>query len=224
MLDKLVDVLLSFMSLFRFWEIIGPDQVGLVYTLGRDTSYLTSTNGWFGTGFHLLAPCGLEEVMTANIQWDWDTVPYQSLETKDGKPIITEIGYKFRLRAEEDKVRKFLVMLNNERNTRRIAIGAAACSVVSDSTLEELRKDEMEIELLEKENEDEKEDNSDEEAVAYVGIKKQILDLARDELTPWGYQIARIKWLQRTTSRTYRIMQDQQSTPSRISLDAEEDE
>lgn len=202
MFDKLIEVLLDFLGWFQFWVIIGPADVGVVYTLGRDTSYITSKNGWFGTGFHLLAPFDLEGVLTANIQWDWDAISYQSLETKDGKLLIVQIAYKYRLQDNEDKIRRFLVCLNDERNTRRMAIGSAVCSVVADSTHEELKKGETEVEVREADEDDESSEPK------YVGIKKQIFDGSRAELTYWGYRIAKIEWLQRTRSRTFRIMND----------------
>lgn len=203
MFDKLIEVILDFISWFQFWVIIDPIEVGIVYTLGRDTDYLTSENGWFGTGFHWIAPFELEEVKVVNVQWDWDAIRYQSLMSKDGTALIVQMGYKYRIVAEEHKIRKFLIELNDEGATRRIAIAAAVCAVVSESTVEELKKGETAVELPDEDDE--------EKDVIYAGIKKQILDYARSELTPWGYRIGKIEWVQRTLSRTYRFMQDQQT-------------
>ncbi len=203
MLDKLIDVILDFIGKYQFWVIIDPYEVGIVYSLGRDTKYITSTNGWFGTGLHWLAPFDTEEVKVVNIQWDWDAIRYQSLMSKDGTPLIVQMGYKYRIVAEEHKIRKFLIELNDEGATRRIAIAAAVSAVVSEFTIEELKKGETAVELPDEDDE--------EKDVVYAGIKKQILDYARSELTPWGYRIGKIEWVQRTLSRTYRIMQDQQT-------------
>jgi hypothetical protein len=223
MFDKLVDVILDFIRWFQFWVIIDVEEVGLIYTLGRDTWVIRADNGWFGTGLHLIAPFDIEEVKTVNIQWGWENLSYQSLETNDGKLLIVQVGYKYRLRSDNDgKIRKFFVYLGDEDSTRRLAIGAAVCSVVANNSHEELKKGETEIELpLDSE---ESEEESDEESVTYVGIKKQILDIARGELTPWGYQIGKIEWLQRTQSRTYRIMQDQTTVVNKISMGDPEEE
>lgn len=218
MFDKLIEVILDFIGWFQFWVLIDVEEVGLVYTLGRDTTIIRSDNGLFYTGLHLIAPFEIEEVQTVNIQWGWENLSYQSLETKDGKNLIVQVGYKFRLRVDnEGKLRKFFVELNDEDNTRRLSIGAAVCAVVADNSHDELKKGETEVELG-------PEDGEDEGTVRYVGIKKQILDFARKELLPWGYQIGKIEWLQRTQSRTYRIMQDQTTVTNKISVgDLEED-
>ncbi len=198
MLDRLVDVLLEFLDLFRFWEIIEPTEVGLIYTLGRDTSVIRFNNGFFNTGFHFIAPFQLETVTVVNIQWNWDSTSYQSLTTKDEKSIICQIAYKYRLVDEDDKVRINIVGLDDEVATRRLTFGAAVAAVVEESTFEEVR------------------------GATEKGMNHAILELARKELNQWGYKLAVIEWIQRTPSRTYRLMQDQVTTVNQISTGEED--
>jgi hydrogenase maturation factor len=122
--------------------------------------------------------------MTVNIQWNWESTPYQSLTTKDGKAIICQIAYKYRLLDEPDKVRKHIVELNDETATRVLAFGAAVAAVVEVSTLQELRE------------------------ATEEGVNKAILELARKELNDWGYKLTKVEWVQRPEMRTLRLMQD----------------
>lgn len=195
-----------------------PTEMGVIYSLGRDTSILSSKNGFLGSGFHFVAPFDLESVITTNIQWNWESIPYQSLTTKDGKQIIVETAYRYRLRPESEKIRKNIVMLNDELTTRKLAVGAAVASVIEQTTIEDLRKGEAEIdtsELTEKQLKKLEEDDStaEEKDQIYTDkVRRLILVAARKELRRWGYQISHVEWLQRTDSRTYRFMQDRVGT------------
>ena len=228
MLNKLVDVILNFIGWFQFWVVIDPTEMGVVYTLGRDTAVFNSFNGFLGSGLHFIAAFDLEEVVTANIQWDWESTPYQSLTTKDGRPIIVQAAYRYRLRPDAEKVRKNIVLLNNETSTRKMAMGAAIATAVEQATLEELRKGEVAIdtsELTEKQLK-EIEDSLDEEEKDQIytdKVKRLILKEARKELRRWGYQISHIEWLQRTDSRTYRFMQDMTTNKIQVG-DVDDDE
>jgi len=188
MFDRLIDLIIDFIDLFRFWVVIDAHEWGLVYTLGRDTRILTPRNGLFRTGFHFLGPLNIEEVMTVSMRYEWEDLPYQSLVTKDGKAVVVQGSFKFRLLKDEEKFRRFVVELGDEQRARKIAMGAAIASVVENSSLEEIKQ------------------ATDE------GLNQVILDLARKELNQFDFKLYEFRWLQKTTSRTYRFMQDSVNT------------
>jgi hypothetical protein len=194
MFDKLIQLILDFIDLFRFWEVIDETEMGLVYTFGRDTRVIASRDGWFKTGLHLIAPFNIEAVTVVNIQTNWDSTVYQSLQTKDGHSVVCQVAYKYRLLAEKDKVRKFIVELDDETATRRLAMGAAVAAIVEVSTLSEVRE------------------------ATEEGLNRAILELGRKELNPWGYKLFTLEWIQRTPSRTIRLMQDSVSTVNQIQI------
>jgi regulator of protease activity HflC (stomatin/prohibitin superfamily) len=97
MFDKLIDVLLNFIGLAKFWVIISPAKEAVVCTWGKETRRIDNKNGWFGTGFHLKAPLDIEEVYDLSLATRLAELQAQTLVTKDGKAIATGIIVTYRV-------------------------------------------------------------------------------------------------------------------------------
>lgn len=81
MFDKLIDVLLSFLHLFRFWTIVSEYERAIVLRLGKFHRRLEP-------GWHPLIPFNIEHVLSDNVVPATKVLPPQSLTTKDNKSIV----------------------------------------------------------------------------------------------------------------------------------------
>lgn len=97
MFDKLIDLLIQGMGLFKFWAILTPAQTGFVCTWGKKTRNIGNTDGWFGTGLHLKAPFDIEEVFYLSNATRVDELAAQTLVTKDGKNVIVGVVVTYRV-------------------------------------------------------------------------------------------------------------------------------
>jgi regulator of protease activity HflC (stomatin/prohibitin superfamily) len=80
-LDRLIDLLLSFLHLFRFWEVVDEYERAIVLRLGR-------FNRELGPGWHLICPGGVERALRDNVVPTTAALPPQSLTTKDGQSVV----------------------------------------------------------------------------------------------------------------------------------------
>jgi regulator of protease activity HflC (stomatin/prohibitin superfamily) len=97
MFDKLIDVALQFVGLFKFWHIVTPCQDALVCTWGKETRRLHSNDGWFGTGLHLKAPLDIEEVYALSNSTRVDEFAAKSLTTADGRVVSLGVVATYRV-------------------------------------------------------------------------------------------------------------------------------
>lgn len=80
MFDRLVDLVIQCIGLFKPWEVVACYESGVVLRFGRHHRTL-------GAGFHWVWPLGIEHVFTANIVTNTTNLGVQSLTTKDGHSI-----------------------------------------------------------------------------------------------------------------------------------------
>ena len=80
MFDRLVDLFVQFLHLFRFWSVIDCYQRGVVLRLGRHHRDLEP-------GLHWIWPFGIEHVFAANVVTNTTNLGVQSLTTRDGHSI-----------------------------------------------------------------------------------------------------------------------------------------
>jgi regulator of protease activity HflC (stomatin/prohibitin superfamily) len=97
MFDKLIDLVVNFAGLFKFWHIVGPAKEGVVCTWGTETRVIGNTDGWFGTGLHLKAPLDIEEVFDMSKATRVLEPQPQALVSKDGKTVVAGIMITFRV-------------------------------------------------------------------------------------------------------------------------------
>jgi regulator of protease activity HflC (stomatin/prohibitin superfamily) len=95
--DKLIELAVQFMGLFKFWFILNPSMQGIVLTWGKLTRRIGSSDGLFGTGLHLKAPFDIEEVFTLSTAARVDEFAAQTLVTKDGRNVIVGVVVTYRV-------------------------------------------------------------------------------------------------------------------------------
>lgn len=91
MLDRLVDILLQFIELFKPWTVIMPYEGGVLIRLGKFVRVLEP-------GFHWVIPLGVDHVCSENVVPRTHSLEAQSTTTSDGKQIGWQavITYKVR--------------------------------------------------------------------------------------------------------------------------------
>ena len=80
MFDRLVDLLVQCISLFKAWEVVACYQAGVVLRFGKHNRNL-------GPGIHWIWPMGIEHVFVAHTVTNTTNLGVQSLTTKDGHSI-----------------------------------------------------------------------------------------------------------------------------------------
>ena len=101
MFDKLFDLLMQVMDMFKFWYVILPTNAGFVTTLGKVTRHIGNTDGVFGTGFHFKAPFDIEQVWVLSKATRVDEFAAQTLVTKDGRNVIVGVVVTYRVHDVE---------------------------------------------------------------------------------------------------------------------------
>lgn len=81
MFDKLVDLLVQFVDLFKFVRFVYPWQRGIVLRLGNYAR--TVEPGW-----RFVAPFHIEQLMTEHVVVTTTNLPAQSLTTEDGVSVV----------------------------------------------------------------------------------------------------------------------------------------
>lgn len=91
MFDKLVDILVEFVSLGKFWYVIEPYEAGVKTRLGKFVTVLEP-------GFHWCWPLGVDHITTEHTVPRTHMLGPQSATTKDGKSIGFEAVITVRVR------------------------------------------------------------------------------------------------------------------------------
>jgi regulator of protease activity HflC (stomatin/prohibitin superfamily) len=129
MFDKLVDLLIQFLGLFRFWTIIKDWEMGIMLRLGR-------FHRMADPGFHWRWPFNIEECYYAPVNMMTRIVGPQSLTTKDGVSLIISVV----ITEQIEDVKKFLVTANHGRSIVEDCTYGAVATVVHDKTWRELEE------------------------------------------------------------------------------------
>jgi regulator of protease activity HflC (stomatin/prohibitin superfamily) len=80
MLDKLIDLILEFIGLFKFWHVIDPYEQGIVLRLGKFQRILEC-------GFHWVIPFGIDRVAAEHTVPSTHALGDASITTVDGKSV-----------------------------------------------------------------------------------------------------------------------------------------
>jgi len=104
MFEHLINFILDFFGLFKFWVVIDEFERGIVLTLGRPRT--KRFFGLFGSyvlepGVHLMWPFALEEVLVDNVVPTTTKLESQSLTTLDGYAIVVSAVITWKIRNIE---------------------------------------------------------------------------------------------------------------------------
>jgi regulator of protease activity HflC (stomatin/prohibitin superfamily) len=105
MFDKLIDLIINFITLFQFWTVLEPYQRGVRIRLGRWVVEL-------GPGLHFVIPLRVDNCIVENVVIETMRLKPQSLTTRDGKSIVVSSVVTFTI----EDIRKFLLEVEG-RNT-----------------------------------------------------------------------------------------------------------
>lgn len=80
MLDKLLDFVIQFIELFKFWVVVHPFEAGVQVRLGKFRKVLEC-------GFHWVLPFGIDQILTEHIVPTTHSLGDESTISKDGKSV-----------------------------------------------------------------------------------------------------------------------------------------
>lgn len=108
MFERLIDLLVDFLGLFKFFTVLDEFEEGIVLTWGRPRN--KRFLGLFGQshvgpGFHWIWPLAIEQVLVDNVVLTTSKLDSQSLTTRDGVGIIISAAITWKIKY----VRKMLL-------------------------------------------------------------------------------------------------------------------
>lgn len=132
MLDRLIDLLVQFIELFKFWAVVDPYEEALVLRLGKLHRHLLC-------GWHWVIPFGVERVLTEHIVPAVRVLENECATTKDGKSIGFRAVATYRVRDIE----KVLLEVEDGNHAVVDACAGEVTRVLRESTWEEINQPEM---------------------------------------------------------------------------------
>lgn len=137
MLDKLIDFLLNFLDLFRFWTTLPPEQSGFVRRFGVPVRELKP-------GLNFILPFNIHTTTKVDMrQWS-DVLPPQSLRTKDGVDVVVRLMVAYQVADPRTFVLEVFDATNNIQDLAMGTLGSAvtrarSADVFSGAVLEKVR-------------------------------------------------------------------------------------
>jgi regulator of protease activity HflC (stomatin/prohibitin superfamily) len=128
MIDKLIDLIISIIDLFRFWQVIAAYQRGIVLRLGVFHRELEP-------GLHWIIPFGIDHVLDDNVVPRTVALGAQSLVTNDGHTVAVSPVVTARIRD----IQKALLEVEGVDHALVDSCSAAVAEHVARSTWDELR-------------------------------------------------------------------------------------
>lgn len=90
MFDKLIDILLEFISFFKFWRVIPINKMGVKIRLGKNPKELKP-------GLHFIFPFEIDNVKTCIVKTEWLSTHAIHITTKDFKTITVAPVLAYRI-------------------------------------------------------------------------------------------------------------------------------
>lgn len=132
MLDRLIDLIIEFLHLFKFWQVVDPYEEALVLRLGRLNRHITC-------GWHAIIPFGVERVMDEHVVPAVRVMENESATTKDGKSIAFRAVATYRVRDIE----KVLLEVEDGNHAVVDACVGEVARVLRESTWAEINEPEF---------------------------------------------------------------------------------
>lgn len=140
MFDRLIDLLIEFLSLFQFWIVIDEYEEAVVLTLGRPRN--KRFLGLFGSnhlkpGFHFKWPFNIDMVYAENVVPTTTNLLTQSLTTKDGVNIVVSAVVTWQIRD----IKKMLLKVEEPQRALADSTYSVIANVIESCVWEEIRDD-----------------------------------------------------------------------------------
>lgn len=132
MLDKLLDLVVQFLELFKFWHVVYPYKRGLVLRLGKLHRKLDC-------GFHWIIPLGIDYVLEAHVVPTTHSLGNESVTTKDGRAVGFHAVVTYRVKDPE----KALLEVEDEAHAVRDACAGEIGRVLREATWDEIQQPEI---------------------------------------------------------------------------------
>lgn len=137
-IEKLLDLLIEFVDLFRFWEVINQFERGVVLQLGKFRREV-------GPGIQLICPFAIDKVLTDNVTFKTGRLRAQTLTTKDRKTIVVSpvVAYKIK------HIKKFLLEVEGAEDALEDMTYGTVGTLVRKTRFDEMMSDEWHDTLFE---------------------------------------------------------------------------
>lgn len=132
MLDRLIELIIQFLGLFKFWHVVDPYEEALVLRLGKLHRHLLC-------GLHWIIPFGAERVLDEHIVPAVRVLENESATTRDGKSIGFRAVATYRVRDIE----KVLLEVEDGNHAVIDACAGEVTRVLRESTWEEINTPEF---------------------------------------------------------------------------------
>ncbi|MHC4157181.1 MAG: SPFH domain-containing protein, partial [Planctomycetota bacterium] len=129
--EKVVELFLQFIGLFKFWEVIDPYERGVVLQLGRFRREI-------GPGWWLRCPFGIDKVISSNVVFKTIRLPSQTLTTIDGGSLVLTPVVSFKILD----IKKFLLEVDTATGALKDSVCGVVGEMIRHSTMKEMMKDE----------------------------------------------------------------------------------
>lgn len=137
MFERLIDLVIDFLGLFKFFAVLDEYEQGVVLTWGRPRN--RRFLGLFGShllgpGFHWVWPFGIEKVLSDNVVPTTKNLEPQSLTTRDGVGIVVSAAITWKIK----NIRKMLLEVENPDEALQDSTYGAIGQIVESSTWAEI--------------------------------------------------------------------------------------
>ena len=127
MFDRLIELLVEFIELFKFWHVLDPYEEALVLRLGKLVRHCRP-------GFNWILPLGIERVYDEHIVPTTHSLGNESCTSRDGKSVAFHAIVTYRVRDIE----KLLLEVEDGNHAIRDACCGEIGRVMRESTWEEM--------------------------------------------------------------------------------------
>lgn len=178
MFEKLIDLIINFLELFKFWQVINEFEQGVVLTLGRPRNrrFLgLSGHPLLGPGIHFVWPMAIDSVLIDNVVPTTVSLKPQSLTTRDGVAIVISVAITWKIK----NIQKLLLEVEDADGALVDSAHGAVCDLVSENTWEQ-------IQLLE--------------------FSEQLTKVVRKKAFRWGIEVEEVYISDKTRARSIRLI------------------
>lgn len=127
MLDKLIDFIVQFIGLFKFWVVMHPYEAGVQLRFGKFRKVLDC-------GFHWMLPFGIDEQLSEHIVPTTHSLGDESTTSKDGKSVGFHAVVTYKVRD----IQKTMLEVDDVHHAVRDACCGEIGRVMRESTWEEM--------------------------------------------------------------------------------------
>lgn len=132
MFDRLIDLLVGWLELLKFWHVVDPYEEALVLRLGKLHRHLLC-------GWHPILPFGIDRVLDEHTVPAVHSLGNESVTTRDGKSIGFHAIVTYRVRDIE----KILLEVEDGNHAVLDACAGEVARVLRESTWEEIGQPEI---------------------------------------------------------------------------------